>query len=119
MMGSSVKLPRQLPFARAMEMLITGELMDAREAFQLGFLNRVVPKDKVMEEAERFASIIAENGPLAVSALKKAVLTGIGLTLAEGLAKEVEIGLPVFMSEDAKEGPRAFKEKRKPKFQGK
>ncbi len=119
MMGSSVKLPRQLPFARAMEMLITGELMDAREAFQLGFLNRVVPKDKVMEEAERFARIIAGNGPLAVTAIKKAVLTNIGLTLAEGLAREVEIGLPVFMSEDAKEGPRAFKEKRKPRFQGK
>lgn len=119
MMGSSVKLPRQLPYARAMEILITGELMDAEEAHQLGFVNRVVPKDRVMEEAERYARIIADNGPLAVTALKKAVLTTMGLPLAEGLAKEVEIGLPVFMSEDAKEGPRAFKEKRKPQFKGK
>lgn len=118
MMGSSVKLPRQLPYARAMEMLITGELMDAEEALRLGFLNRVVPKEKVMEEAERYARIIADNGPLAVTAIKKAVLTNIGLTLAEGLAKEMEIAFPVFMSEDAKEGPRAFKEKRKPQFQG-
>jgi len=118
MMGSSVKLPRQLPYARTMEILLTGELMDAQEAFRMGFVNRVVPKDKVMEEAERFARIIAENGPLAVTALKKSVLANIGLPLAEGLAKEMEIGFPVFMSEDAKEGPRAFKEKRKPQYKG-
>jgi enoyl-CoA hydratase len=71
-----------------------------------------------MEEAERFARIIADNGPLAVTAIKKAVLENIGLTLAEGLAREVEIAAPVFMTEDAKEGPRAFKEKRKPQYKG-
>jgi len=119
MMGSSIKLPRQLPYARTMEILLTGELMSAGEAYQLGFVNRVVPRERVMEEAERFARIIAGNGPLAVTALKKAVLAGIGLPLKEGLAKEIEIGFPVFMSQDAKEGPRAFKEKRKPVFQGK
>jgi enoyl-CoA hydratase len=118
MTGSSVKLPRQLPYARTMEILLTGELMDANEAFQFGFVNRVVPKGQVMEEAERFARIIADNGPLAVTAIKKAVLANIGLTLAEGLAKEVEIAAPVFMTEDAKEGPRAFKEKRKPQYRG-
>jgi enoyl-CoA hydratase len=101
-----------------MEILLTGELMDANEAFQFGFVNRVVPKAQVMEEAERFARIIADNGPLAVTAIKKAVLANIGLTLAEGLAKEVEIAAPVFMTEDAKEGPRAFKEKRKPQYKG-
>jgi enoyl-CoA hydratase len=119
MTGSSVKLPRQLPYARTMEILLTGELMDAQEAFQLGFLNRVVPKGKVLEEAERFARIIAENGPLAVMAIKKAVLQNIGLTLAEGLAREAEIATPVFLTEDAREGPRAFKEKRKPQYKGK
>ncbi len=118
MMGSSIKLPRQLPYARTMEILLTGELMSAQEAYQLGFVNRVVPREQVMEEAERFARIIADNGPLAVTALKKAVLTGIGLPLKEGLAKELEIGYPVIMSEDCKEGPRAFKEKRKPVFKG-
>ena len=118
MMGSSVKLPRQLPYARTMEILLTGELIDAQEAYRLGFINRVVPKDKVMAEAERFARIIANNGPLAVTALKKAVLTSIGRPLAEGLAKELEIGFPVFLSEDAREGPRAFKEKRKPQYKG-
>jgi enoyl-CoA hydratase len=118
MTGSTVKLPRQLPYARTMEILLTGELMDAKEAYELGFLNRVVPKDKVMEEAERFARIIADNGPLAVMALKKAVLQNIGLTIEEGLAKETEIGAPVFMTKDAQEGPRAFKEKRKPQYKG-
>jgi len=118
MTGSSVKLPRQLPYARTMEILLTGELMDASEAFQFGFVNRVVPREQVMEEAERFARIIADNGPLAVTAIKKAVLANIGLTLVEGLAKEMEIAAPVFMTEDAKEGPRAFKEKRKPQYKG-
>ncbi len=119
LMGSSIKLPRQIPYARAMEILLTGELISAQEALELGFLNRVVPKDQVMAEAERFARIIADNGPLAVTALKKSVLTGIGLPLEEGLAKELEIGFPVMASEDCKEGPRAFKEKRKPNFKGK
>jgi enoyl-CoA hydratase len=118
MTGSSVKLPRQLPYARTMELLLTGELMDAQEAYELGFLNRVVPRDKLMEEAERFARIIADNGPLAVTAIKKAVLQNIGLTIPEGLAKEEEIAAPVFMTRDAQEGPRAFKEKRKPQYKG-
>jgi enoyl-CoA hydratase len=117
--GSSVKLPRQIPYAKAMEILLTGELIDAREAYRLGFINRVLPQDKVMEEAERIAGIIVENGPLAVTAVKKAVLSNTGLTLHEGLAKEMEIAMPVFMSDDVKEGPRAFKEKRKPVFKGK
>ena len=118
MTGSSVKLPRQLPYARTMEILLTGELMEAKEAYELGFLNRVVPKGQVMAEAERFARIIADNGPLAVTAIKKAVLQNIGLTIAEGLAKEAEIAAPVFMTKDAQEGPRAFKEKRKPQYKG-
>jgi len=116
--GSSVHLPRQLPYARAMEMLLTGELMDAHEALELGFLNRVVDRDRVMQEAERYAGIIASNGPMAVSAIKKAVRTISGLTLEEGLAREKEIAMPVFATKDAREGPRAFKEKRKPKYIG-
>jgi enoyl-CoA hydratase len=116
--GSSVHLPRQLPYARAMEMPLTGELMDAHEALKLGFLNRVVERDRVMQEAERYADIIVKNGPLAVSAIKKAVLTISGLTIEEGLAKELEIAMPVFATKDAREGPRAFKEKREPKYLG-
>ncbi len=119
LMGSSIWLPRQIPYAKAMEILLTGELIDAHEALRLGFINKVVPKDQVMAEAERYAAIIAKNGPLAIKAIKQSVLEGMGLPIKEGLAKELEYGIPVFLSQDAKEGPRAFKEKREPKFQGK
>lgn len=117
--GSSVWLPRQMPYARAMEMLLTGELISAAEAYEYGFLNRIVSPLRVMEEAEKLAKIIVKNGPVAVSAVKKAVLSNVGRTLSKGLANEMEYALPVFLSEDAKEGPRAFKEKREPQFKGK
>lgn len=117
--GSTVRLPRQVPYARAMEILLTGEPIDAATALEIGLVNRVVPPGRVLEEADRFARRIAANGPLAVAAVKRAVRSGIGRPLKEGLAKEMELAIPVFMSEDAKEGPRAFKEKRPPVFRGK
>lgn len=119
LMGSTVKLPRQLPYARAMEILLTGELVDADEMLRLGFLNKVVDSGSVMEEAVRYARVIADNGPLALRAIKKSVISAMGMPLEEGLKKEIEIGSPVFLSKDAQEGPRAFKEKRKPQYTGK
>jgi enoyl-CoA hydratase len=116
--GSSVHLTRQIPYARAMEMLLTGELIDARQALQYGFLNQVVPREAVMEAAERYAAIIARNGPLAVSAVKQAVQENLGCDVKTALQREMELSIPVFMSEDAREGPRAFKEKREPVFKG-
>ncbi|MBW1989106.1 MAG: enoyl-CoA hydratase/isomerase family protein [Deltaproteobacteria bacterium] len=118
MMGSSVHLPRQVPHARAMEMLLTGELVSAEQMHAWGFLNQVVDREKVMEQAERYASILAKNGPLALAALKKAVRETIGMGLQKALEKEMEIAIPVFMSKDAREGPRAFKEKREPEYKG-
>jgi enoyl-CoA hydratase len=116
--GSSVKLPRQLPYARAMEMLLTGELIDAGQALAYGFINQVVPREKVMAAAERYAAIIAKNGPLAVAAVKQAVLENSGKDVHAALAREMELALPVFLSQDAQEGPRAFKERRQPVFKG-
>lgn len=116
--GSTVHLPRQLPYARAMEILLTGELMDAEEALRYGFINRIVPRENLLEEAEKVAEIISRNGPLAVSAVKQSVLANIGKPVKEGLAKELEIAMPVFLSQDAREGPKAFKEKREPVFKG-
>jgi enoyl-CoA hydratase len=116
--GSTVRLSRQIPYAKAMEILLTGQLMDADEALRCGFVNRVVPQERVMEEAQKVAGIIAKNGPMAVTAVKRAVLNTTGLTLKEGLAREMELAIPVFMSRDAQEGPRAFKEKREPVFKG-
>jgi enoyl-CoA hydratase len=117
--GSTVRLPRQIPYAKAMEILLTGELMDAGEALHWGFVNRVLPQDQVMAEAQKVAEIIVKNGPLAVANVKQAVQETIGMPLKQGLAREMELAIPVFLSRDAQEGPRAFKEKREPVFKGK
>ena len=116
--GSTVRLPRQVPFCKAMEIMLTGELIDAEEALRLGFVNRIVPQDQLMEEAEKVADRIARNGPLAVRNIKESVITCMGLTIEEGLKREYKLGREVFDSKDAKEGPRAFMEKREPKFIG-
>jgi len=116
--GSTVRLPRQIPYAKAMEMLLTGELIDAGQALQWGFVNRVVTQDRLMEAAQKYAEIIVKNGPLAVQNVKRAVLETTGMPLKAGLSREMELAVPVFLSRDAQEGPRAFKEKRKPAFKG-
>ena len=116
--GSTVRLVRQIPWALAMEILLTGEPVSAQEAYRIGLVNKVVPADQVMVEARRYASILAENGPLAVQAVKRSVLAGSGLSIEAALMKEMEFGIPVSGSEDAREGPRAFKEKRKAIYKG-
>ncbi len=116
--GSSVRLPEQLPFARAMELLLTGDLIDAKTAMDWGFLNRVVPADQVLETAIELAEKIAANGPLAVKMIRRSARACLGRTEPEALALEQEFAGPVFASEDAREGPKAFLEKRKPQFKG-
>jgi enoyl-CoA hydratase/carnithine racemase len=112
------KLIRLVPFARALEMLMTGDFIDAQEAYRLGLVNKVVPFDQLVTEAETLANQICQNGPLAVRAVKELAYRGIEMSLAEGLRLEVEIGQRLASSEDAKEGPRAFAEKRKPVWRG-
>lgn len=116
--GSTARLPRQIPFCNAMEILLMGEQFSAAEALRMGLINRVVPAAEVMREARRCAEVINDNGPLAVQAVKRSVLAGLGRPTGEALEKEMEIGIPISMSEDAKEGTKAFKEKRKPVFKG-
>ena len=116
--GSTVRLPRQISYCNAMEILLTGEQLCAERALQMGLINKVVPPNQVMPEAHRYADIINSNGPLAVQAVKRSVLAGIGLPPEQALEKEMEIGIPVSMSEDCREGTKAFKEKRKPVFKG-
>ena len=116
--GSTVRLPRQVPYCKAMEIMLTGELIDAEEALRIGFINRIVSRDKLLEVCEKIADRITRNGPLAVRNIKESVISCLGLTLEEGLKKEYRLGREVFDSKDAQEGPRAFREKREPKFTG-
>lgn len=116
--GSTVRLPRQVPFAKAMEILLTGEKFDAKTALELGFVNYVVPPDQLLTKAEEIAKKIASNGPLAVRAVKQSVIENSGVNVKDALARELELAMPIFMSKDAREGPKAFKEKRPPKYQG-
>ena len=116
--GSLPRLPRQMPFCKAMEILLTGNRIDAQEAWRLGLVNYVVPAADVMAKAEELATTIAANGPLAVRKIKEAVLRCSGRSLDEGFKIENEIAREVFSSQDAREGPRAFIEKRKPNYTG-
>ncbi|MFN0028529.1 MAG: enoyl-CoA hydratase-related protein [Acidimicrobiales bacterium] len=116
--GSTVRLPAQLPYAVAMEWLLTGQLFDAQRAYELGFVNRVVPQDRVLDEAMAIADRIAANGPVAVRAIKASAKACMGLPEREGMKVEATHSAPVFRTQDAIEGPRAFLEKREPNFQG-
>lgn len=116
--GSSVRLRRQIPYTVAMEILLTGQFITARRALEVGLIGRVVSDGQALAEARKIADQIAENGPLAVQAVKRSVQETEGLPETEALKIEMEIGLPIFGTEDAREGPKAFAEKRKPDFKG-
>jgi enoyl-CoA hydratase len=116
--GSTVRLARQVPHALAMEMMLTGESIDAATAHRIGLVNHVVPGIEVLDKARAIARAIAANGPFAVRRIKETVLKTSGLSLADAYAIEDASKRAVFDSEDAKEGPRSFMEKRPPRFTG-
>lgn len=116
--GSTMRLKRQIPYAVAMEMLLTGRLLDAEEALRWGLVSHVVPKGESLAKAHEIAEIIASNGPLAVAEAKASVIeTG---WQPEEIASPIELGhaATVMFSKDAREGMRAFKEKRTPNYTG-
>jgi enoyl-CoA hydratase len=116
--GSTVRLRRQIPYTKAMELLLTGDTITAAEAERIGLVGRVVPDGEALPTALAIAERIARNGPIAVQAIKRSVQATEGLPEEEALKLELEIGLPVFATADAKEGTLAFKEKRPPRYEG-
>ena len=116
--GTTVRLPRQIPFPQAMEFLLCADRIPAQRAYEMGLLNQVVEPDELMDAALAMARRITANAPLAVQATKESVLRGLALPLDEAFKLEMEISNYVFQTEDAKEGPRAFAEKRPPVWQG-
>jgi enoyl-CoA hydratase len=116
--GSAVRLPRQIPYTVAADLLLTGRHLLAPEAKELGLIGHVVPDGEALAKARELADLICANGPLAVQAILKTMRDSEGKHEEECWADDAKIGAAVFASEDAKEGPRAFAEKRKPDFQG-
>jgi enoyl-CoA hydratase len=116
--GSLVRLARQVPFVRAMEILLTGEPIPASTALAIGLVNEIVPPEKLLGRAEELARTIAANGPLALRKIKEAVIRTQGRPLEEAFSIEDECAREVMRSSDAREGPRAFLEKRAPNFTG-
>jgi len=114
--GSHIRLPQQIPWAVAMELLLTGGTIDARRAYDIGLVNRVVPGEHLLDEAVAMADKICQNGPLAVRTAKEIAVRA--LNNEPKFVLEKALAARVFLSEDAREGPRAFAEKRKPSYTG-
>lgn len=117
--GGTQRTARQLSHPAAMEMLLTGDRIDATTAEEWGLLNEVVEKGNVMETAEEYAARILSNGPLAVQAIKELTIRSQNLPLGEGLRLEESFQRHLFQTEDAREGVEAFRENRKPDWAGK
>ena len=117
--GTSVRLPRQIPWAAAMELLLTAEPVPATRALEMGLLNEIVPRSQLLDHAREWASRIAENAPLAVAATKESALRGLAAeSFDEALRIEARISARILQTDDAREGPRAFTEKRAPRWTG-
>lgn len=117
--GGTQRILDQMPYPIAMEMLLTGDPIDAQTAARWGLINKVVPREKLMDAAHEYAQRIAANAPLAVQAAKELAIRSRDVDRATGLRMEQMFNRVLMATEDAKEGPAAFAEKRKPRFQGK
>jgi len=117
--GGTVRLPRLVGRGRALELLLTGQMIDAQEALRIGLVNRVVPAERLLEESAQLLRTIFENGPLAVRACLEAVDAGLGMSLDDALLLEANYFGLLSATEDMREGTRAFLEKRKTSFEGK
>jgi enoyl-CoA hydratase/carnithine racemase len=117
--GGTQRLPRAIPWCKAAELLLTGKLIDAQEAYRIGLVNQVVPQAEVLSKAKEWAEAIGKAAPLAVRAAKEAMLRGSAMTIEEGLRLENALVASVMATEDFTEGTTAFMEKRKPNYKAK
>lgn len=118
MSASTIRLPRQIPYTVAMDMLIVGDPITGRRAYEVGLVGHVTSRGGALERARELAARLAANGPLAVRNIKASVVENLEKTEAEAFSREQELGIAVMGSADAKEGPRAFLERRMPNFTG-
>jgi enoyl-CoA hydratase len=116
--GSAVRLVRQIPYTVAADLLLTGRHITAAEAQRIGLIGHVVPDGTALDKAHELAELIAANGPLAVQAILRTIRETEAMHENDAFRLEAKLGMAVFQSADAKEGPRAFAEKRKPDFRG-
>ena len=116
--GSAVRLVRQIPYTVAADLLLTGRHIRAAEAQRIGLIGHVVPDGTALEKALELAELIAANGPVAVHAILRTIRETEALPENDAFTLEAKIGMAVFASADAREGPRAFAEKRTPRFEG-
>lgn len=116
--GALARMPQQIPYCHAMEILLVGAPLSARTAAQLGLINHVLPSDEVLPKALDLAEKIARNGPLAVRTIKATIAATVGKSLSAAFACEDEARSRIMASADAREGPAAFIEKRRPQFTG-
>ncbi len=117
--GGTARLPRTIPRRLAAEMLFTGKTIDAREAYRIGLVNKVVPLDQLMIEAKKMAETICEGAPLGVRCAKELMVRGMDMSLDEALRLEDDVQTYILNTEDCAEGFAAFAEKRKPQWKGK
>ncbi len=117
--GATQRLPRLLGVGRAKEILFTGDNINAQEAYRIGLVSKVVPKEKLMDEARALAKKLAAKAPKSLALIKKCVDSGLDMDLPSGLTLEMDCFSIAFTSEDGREGVNAFVEKRKPTFKGK
>src|SRR6266850_365554 len=117
--GGTQRLTRLVGEGKAMELILTGDAIDARTAFEIGLVNHVVPPDQLEAKTMDIANRIAEKGPVSVALAKEAVKSAARMNLREGLERETDLFCLTFGSEDKAECVRAFLEKRKPVFKGK
>ena len=116
--GGLLRLPRRVPYHVAMELVLTGDMLSGKRAYELGLVNKLTDPGQALTGALALADVIAANGPLALQASKEILRRGVDWSEEQGWKNQTEIMLPVFASADAREGAQAFAEKRPPQWQG-